>query len=469
MVVGQFTQETDLVVIGAGPAGYTAAFRAAELGVQTTIVDSRADVGGGTLGGVCLHEGCVPSKTLLHVAESLHAAESAAELGVEFGKPKIDPAAVKAWVDKTIKKLSSGLDSLAKKHGVDRVEGRAHFEDSRNLGLIDASIPRIRFKRALIATGSMQKAHPELPFDGSHIITPREAVGLEKIPKTLLIVGSDYMAAEMATIFSALGSVVTIAVDEGRLLPALDADLVRPVQKRVSEIANVRPNARPTLVEVGKRGALVRMPDVSDKPVLFEMVLVSAGHVGNTRGLQLEKTQAKVDASEFVVIDATTLRTNDPRIFAAGDVVGGELLADKAIAHGRIAAEIIAGRGSVFDARAIPSAIFTDPQLAYVGLLEESAKRLALKHAVLKMPWGASGRAVGMGRGGDGITKIVYEPESQLVLGVGMVGPHACEMIGEAALALEMGATLTDLAATMHPHPTMSEMLADAAKSHRDL
>lgn len=467
MVVGQFTQETDLVVIGGGPAGYTAAFRAAELGVQTTIVDSRK---GGALGGVCLHEGCIPSKTLLNMVETMNAASHAGEFGIAFGKPKIDIKAVRAWVDKTVGKLSAGLDSLAKKHGVDRVDGLAHFEDSRNLALIDASIPRIRFKRALIATGTVQKVHPELPFDGTHVLTPREALAFEQVPKSLLIVGNDYMAAELAMIFSALGSIVTVALDGERWLPLVDVDFMRPLQKRLGEIASVHANSRPRLVEVGKKGALIEFPESGGdaKPQAFDCVVVSSGHVGNTRGLQLEKTQAKVDAEGFVIIDATTLRTNDPRVFAAGDVVGGELLADKAIAHGRIAAEVISGRNSVFDARAIPSAIFTDPQLAYVGLMEESAKRQATPCAVLKMPWGASGRAVGMGRAGDGLTKIIYEPESQLVLGVGLVGPHACEMIGEAALAIEMGATLTDLAMTMHPHPTMSEMLADAAKTHRE-
>jgi dihydrolipoamide dehydrogenase len=208
----------------------------------------------------------------------------------------------------------------------------------------------------------------------------------------------------------------------------------------------------------------------SAKPVTFDAVIVTAGHIGNTRGLQLEKTQVKVNADEFVPVDQH-LRTSDPRIFAAGDVVGGPLLADKALAQGRIAAEVIAGGGrggagsSAFDARAIPSAIFTDPQIAWCGMLEEDAKRQTVEYAVLKMPWGASGRAVGMGRAGDGLTKIVYEPKSQLVLGVGIVGPHACEMIGEAALAIEMGAVLTDLAETLHPHPTMSEMIADAARS----
>lgn len=466
MVVGEFTQETDLVVIGGGPAGYSAAFRAAQLGVQTTLVDSRKGAAGaGSLGGVCLHEGCIPSKTLLHIAETIHLAEHAAQFGVTLGKPKVDPKAVKAWVEKTIKKLSAGLDSLAKKHGVDCVEGRAHFEDSRNLAVLDGSTPRIRFKRAVIATGSVQKAHPELSFDGTHVLTPHEAVSsanLSKVPKAMLIAGSDYLAAELAMIFSALGSIVTLALEHDRILHDLDADLVRPLHKRLGEIATVLPHCRPKLVDAGKKGALVDLMNERE-PALFETVIVSAGHLGNTCGLQLEKTQVKVDGNEFIPVDEH-LRTGDPRIFAAGDVVGGTLLADKALGQGRVAAEVIAGKSSVFDARAIPSAIFTDPQVAWCGLMEEDAKRQAVNCAVVKMPWGASGRAVGMGRA-DGMTKIVYDPASQLVLGVGMVGAGACEMIGEASLAIEMGAVLTDLADTLHPHPTISEMLAESARS----
>jgi dihydrolipoamide dehydrogenase len=453
------------VIIGAGPAGYAAAFRAAELGVPTTIVDARK---GGALGGVCLHEGCIPSKTLLHIAETLHQAERAGDMGITFGKPKIELKAVRAWVDKTVKRLSAGLDGLANKHGVDRVEGLAHFEDSRNLAVIDGIVPRIRFKRALVATGSVQKAHAALPFDGTHILTPREAVTmLDEIPRRVLIVGSDYMAGELAMIYSALGSVVTLAIEGDRMLSELDADLVRPLQKRLGEIATIVPNSRPRLDKVGKKGAAVDLMNERE-PALCDRVVVSAGHIGNTRGLQLEKTNARVDANEFIHVDARSMRTDDSRVFAAGDVTGGELLADLALAQGRIAAEVIAGRNSVFDARAVPHAVFTDPQIAWVGLTEERAKRHSVEVSVLRMPWGASGRAVAMGRGGDGLTKIIFDKHSQLVLGVGMVGPHACEMIGEAALAMEMGAVLTDLAETIHPHPTMSEMLGDAAKTHRE-
>lgn len=455
MVVGEFTQETDLVIIGGGPAGYSAAFRAAELGVQTVIVDSRE-----ALGGVCLHDGCVPSKTLLHIAETINITDRASELGVKFAKPKIDIGAIRAWKDKTVNQLARGLASLCKKHGVERIQGQAHFEDSRTIALLDSTIPRIRFRRALIATGSQPKAHPSIPFDGQRILTPGESLHLDEIPRTLLIFGSDYMAVELATIFSALGSAVTLACEGERLLPDADADLVRPLVRRLeSSLAAVLMNAAPREVNVSKSGV---QATIETKPAKFDVVVITAGHIGQTRGLQLEKTKAQVNVDEFVIVDAQ-MRSADPRIFAAGDVTGGPLLADKALHQGRIAAEVIAGQSSVYEPRIVPAAIFTDPQIAWCGIMEQEAAALGVDHEAAKQPWGASGRAVAIGRS-DGLTKIVFDPQSQLLLGVGLVGPHACEMISEAALAIEMGATLTDLAETIHPHPTISELLSDAAR-----
>jgi dihydrolipoamide dehydrogenase len=459
MVVGEFTQETDLVVIGGGPAGYTAAFRAAELGISTVIVDSRD-----ALGGVCLHEGCIPSKTLLHIAQTIRSAERAAEFGVKFAAPKIDFAAVKAWKGKTVGRLASGLESLCKKHGVDRIQGRAHFEDSRNIGVLDGTVPRIRFRRALIATGSTPRAHEALHFDGRHVMTPGEALAMDKTPQTLLVVGNDYMAVELAEIFAALGSEVTLANPGSRLLPEADGDLVRPLAKRLEgQLTSLRHSVSIERAATVAKGVEVTFREgPTSKSEVFEVAVICNGHVGNTRGLQLEKTQARVDDEAFVQVDAQ-MRTADPRIFAAGDVTGGPLLADKAIAQGRVAAEVLAGHDTVFDARAIPVCIFTDPQLAWCGFTEEQAKAQGVPHAVVKVPWGASGRAVGMGRA-EGITKIIYEPESKRVLGVGLCGLQVCEMISECALALEMGAVLTDLAATIHPHPTLCELLADAAR-----
>lgn len=459
MVVGEFTQETDLVIIGGGPAGYSAAFRAAELGVQTVIVDSRPG-----LGGVCLHDGCVPSKTLLHIAETINLGEHASQFGVSFTKPKIDFKAIREWTDKTVSKLATGLETLCKKHGVERIQGQAHFEDSRNVALLDASVPRIRFRRALIATGSAPRVHANVPFDGDRILTPGEALKLEAVPASLLIYGSDYTAAELATVFAALGSAVTIVHNEDRLLPEADADLVRPVAKRLEPKLNaLLPGVGIAKADVdGKSVRVTFQGGGAPKPGRFDRVVVAAGHVGNTRGLQLEKTSVQVNADGFAGIDAH-MRTHDARVFAAGDVTGAPLLADKALHQGRIAAEAIAGQASVHDARAIPFAIFTDPQLAWCGVREEDAIAWGESVGVAKIPWGASGRAVGSGRA-DGATKIIFDRQSHIVVGVGMVGWNACEMIGEAALAIEMGATLTDFAMTIHPHPTCSELIADAAR-----
>lgn len=462
MVVGEFTQETDLVVIGGGPAGYSAAFRAAELGVKTLIVDSRKDA---ALGGVCLHEGCVPSKTLLHIAETVRLGEHASQFGVRFAKPKLDAAAVWEWKKKTVHKLTVALDSLCKKHGVERVEGRAHFEDSRQIALIEGAVPRIRFRRALIATGARPREHSKLPFDGERVLSPGEALNRGEIPKRLLIVGGDYIACELASIFAALGSAVTIANHGPRSLPEVDADLARVLAKRLeSHVAVVHHNTTVKSAVTAKREVRITFEGESaPPPAAFDRAIIAIGHISASAGLAIAKTQVKTDADGFIEVDSQ-MRTADPRIFAAGDVTGSPFLADRALHQGRIAGEVIGGRDSVFEARAIPMAIFTDPQIAFCGLTEDACKLDNIPHRIAKMPWGASGRAVGIGRT-EGMTKIIFDPESQLLLGIGLVGPQACEMIAEAALALEMGATLTDLAETIHPHPTMSELLSEAARA----
>lgn len=462
MVVGEFTQETDLVIIGGGPAGYSAAFRAAELGVQALVIDSRSDA---VMGGVCLHEGCIPSKTLLHVADTVRMAAEAAQFGITFSTPTIDVGAVWAWKNKTVSKLASGLESLCRKHNVERLQARAHFEDSRTISLLEGNVPRVRFRRALITTGAMPREHAAAPFDGTRILTPGELLNLGEAPARLLIVGGDYIAAELASIFSALGSQVTIVNHGPRLLPEADADLARIVTRRLEpQLAAVHHNTTIAASEVTDDEVRVEFAGESaPAPAAFDRVVVSIGHISSSHGLALEKAQVNADADGFIEIDAH-MRTSNPRIFAAGDVTGPPFLADHALHQGRIAAEVIAGHDSVFDARVVPMTIFTDPQLAWCGVTEESAKLVDLPHTVAKTPWGASGRAVGMGRY-EGVTKVIYDPHSELVLGVGLAGPYASEMIAEAALAIEMGATLTDLAATIHPHPTISELLSDTARS----
>jgi dihydrolipoamide dehydrogenase len=445
MVVGEFTQEVDLLVIGGGPAGYAAAFRAAELGVSVAIVDPRAD-----LGGVCLHEGCVPSKTLCDLAATIRAAGGAAAMGASFGPPAIDRAKAAAWVDATVAKLAKGLAARAKQLNVTRLVGEARFEDGKHVAVTGGSVPRVKFRKAIIATGSRPIEHAALPFDGERVLTPEQAVRAQA-PKTLLVFGSDYIAIEIASIFAALGSKVTLASPEPSILPEVDDDVLRPLRKSLDS----------TLAEI-LLGAAID----GKAAAKFDRVVVSLGRRANIDSLDLGKAGVECDANGCVHVD-TSMKTSSPRVFAAGDVAaraGGTMLANVALAQGRVAAEVVAGQPGAFDARAIPRAAFTDPNLAWVGVTEKEARAAGMVHAVAKAPWGLSGRAVGMNRA-EGLTKIIFDPSTKEVLGVGIVGAGACEMIGEAALAIEMGAMLDDLALTLHPHPTMSELIADAARS----
>ena len=445
MVVGEFTQECDLLIIGAGPGGYAAAFRAAELGQSVTIVDSRSD-----LGGVCLHEGCIPSKTLLHIARQIREAEAAAQFGIMFQQPKIDLDAIRAWLDKTVAMLAKGLDSKAKKLGIQRLTGTARFDDGKNVSIAGGSVPRVKFRRCIIATGSTQAQIEELPGDSLTVLSPQQALTISTLPAKLLIVGHDYMAVELAMIYAALGSAVTLATSQATLLPEVDADIRRPLERRLKE-------------QLAALSTNVERPTELANDDSFDAVIVSERRVGNTSSLNLNAADVTVDVSGFIVVDET-MRTGNPRIFAVGDVTGLPQLADLALAQGKISAEVIAGQPSVFDARSIPHVIFTDPEIAWCGLTESQAKRDDVPHAIAKLPWGASGRAVGMGRH-DGLTKVIYDPETQVIDGIGLVGSGVSEMIGEASLAIEMGTTLEDLAATIHPHPTRVELLADAANA----
>lgn len=462
MVVGEFTQEANLVILGGGPAGYAAAFRAAELGVQDiVIVDPRQE-----LGGVCLHAACVPSKTLCDLVATLRRTQGASAMGVSFSPPQIDGAKVSEWVGSVVAKLGKGLASRAKSLRIQHLPGTAHFEDGKHVAVSGGSVPRVKFRRAIIATGSRPVEHADLPFDGARILTPEQAVavhahGLEAhatqggggatIPKTLLVIGSDYIAVEIAWIFAGLGSKVTLASPGPTLLPGVDDDLLRPLRKSLESSLEILLGA-----SIDAKAA-----------AMFDRVVISLGRRANSDSLDLARAQVDCDGHGFIHID-DTMKTSNPRIFAAGDVTRGAMLADVALAQGRIAAEVIAGRSdSIFDHRAIPHAIFTDPNIAWCGLTETEAKKHAVDYAAARAPWGLSGRAVGM-NAADGLTKIIYDKSSQVILGVGIVGRGACELIGEAALALEMGATLEDLAATMHPHPTMCELLADAARGRVD-
>jgi len=464
MVVGEFTQETDLLIIGGGPGGYSCAFRAAELGIQTLIVDSHPS---NALGGVCLHDGCIPSKTLLHIAEIINTANQAQEMGIRFSKMHVDAAAVREWKNSAVRKLAAGLDSTAKKLRVERLNGVAHFEDSRHVAIVGGAVPRVRFRRAVIATGSSPIAHDLVPFEPTVVWTPQEAVQLSEVPKSLLVIGNNYSAVELACIYAAMGSDVTLVDESPRMLPAADTDLVRPLDRRLDDrLKAIAMGVAIKSAKVEKSGVkVVFAGEGAPGATKFDRVIVAIGNRANIHDLGLNHTGVQLADDGFVHVNER-LQTADQRIYAVGDATGSPLLADKAIHQGRVCGEILAGWGSVYDPRTVPMTVFTDPQLAWCGLTEEQAAREGISHAAAKVPWGASGRAVGMGRS-EGVTKIIFDPDTRLVLGVGMCGPHACEMIAEGALAIEMGAVLDDLAATIHPHPTVSELLSDAA--HRNV
>ncbi len=458
MVVGEFTQETDLVVIGGGPGGYSAAFRAAELGIETIIVDAM-----GALGGVCLHHGCIPSKTMLSIGETIRLAEHAGNFGVHFDKPSVDLGEIRQWMSQTIGTLTGGLATIAKKRGVEILKGKARFEDQRQLSIHNGSGSRIRFKRAVIATG----ASP-LPPAGGWLGSPRmmdaaAALKFDEIPATLLVIGEGYIALELASVYAALGSKVTLATQSDRLLPEADADLVGPLAMRLGEILeNVRLNAPITdLREVDTGIKATFQGAEAPSSAVFERVLVAIGHRPNTAALDLAKARVEVDDAGYVRIN-DQLRSSNMRIFAVGDVTGEPLLADKALHQGRVAAEVVAGWGSVFDPRAVPFVVFTDPQVAWCGLTETQAADQGIAHETVRICWGPSGRAVSLGRS-DGMTKLVYDPDTKLVLGVGIVGAGAAEMIAHGVLAVEMGAVTADLALSIHPHPTMGELIGEAA------
>ena len=457
MVVGEFTQETDLLVIGGGPGGYSAAFRAAKLGVQTTIVEER-----GPLGGVCLHVGCIPSKTLLSMAELLSAAEHAGEFGLAFPKPKIDLGGVRKWKGEVITKLARGLEATAKKLGVERVQGRARFEDSKTVAISGGEVPRIKFRRAIVATGSKPVELKGVQIDSPRVWNSSSALDLEEVPKRLLVIGGGYIGLELGAVYAALGCEVTVVEMLDTLLAGCDPELVKPLAKRMGKV----------LKEVCLETKVVRMRE-SGKGVAvefegknvpadktFDRVLVSVGRRPNTDELGLENTRVRVDKG-FVQVD-TRFQTADARIFAIGDVIGNPMLAHKAVHEGHVAAEVIAGKDGVFDRRTIPAVVFTDPEIAWCGLTEPEAKERGVEYVVKKMQWMGSGRAVAIGRT-EGLTKILFDPKTQRVLGVGITGPHAGELIAEGVLAIEMGAVATDLAETIHPHPTLSETVGDVA------
>lgn len=460
MVMGESTQEVQVVVIGSGPGGYAAAFRAADLGLEVAMVDMAPRPG-----GVCLFRGCIPSKTLLYLTELMHDARRAAHMGVTFSEPQIDLAALRAWKEQVTDKLSNGLVHLSTKREVQFVQAQAVFEGSNAIRLHGAEINRFVYQHAILATGSEPIPLPGVAFQpGGRIMDSTGALALADIPETLLVVGGGYVGLELGSVYASLGSQVTAVELSDRLIPGADRDLAKPLVRRVQKTFKaVHVNTRVTALEENEAGVNVTLEGQVETPQQrFERVLVANGRRPNSRDIGLETTQVQVDQGGFVLVDEQQ-RTTDPAIFAVGDVVGGAMLAHKAMREGKVAAEVIAGEPSAFDVRAIPAVVYTDPQLAWCGLTEEGAKERGLPVKVSRFPWGASGRAATMDAY-DGLTKVIFDPQTERVLGVGIVGRGAGEMIAEGVLAIEMGALAQDLALTMHPHPTLSETEAEAAE-----
>ena len=458
MVDGESTRETDLLVIGGGPGGYTAAFRAAQLGVQTTIVEAT-----GGLGGVCLHKGCIPSKTLLHIADLLAQADHAAQFGLHFAKPEVDLEKVRRWKEQVIAKLVAGLDGQAKRLRVECVRGRARFEDSHHVSVQDGDVARIRFDQAIVATGSRSIRLKRVEVASPRVMHSTAALALRDVPGSLLVIGGGYIGLELGTVYAALGSEVTVVEMLDSLLPGVDADLVRPLARRMNGVlAEVCVRTKAAAMQESTDGINVTFEGQNiPRRAMFDKVLVAVGRQPDTAGLGLENTKVQLDEHGFIRVDRQ-LRTADQAIFAIGDVIPGPMLAHKASHEAKVCAEVVAGQDAAFEARAVPAVVFTDPEIAWCGLTETEARAAGTKVVVKKVPWGASGRAVSVGRT-EGLTKIICDPDTQRILGVGLCGIHAGEMIAEGVLAMEMGAAVGDLASAIHPHPTLSEMMGEVA------
>ncbi len=460
MVVGELTEQTDVLVIGGGPGGYVAAFRAADLGLQTTIVEENP-----LLGGVCLREGCIPSKALLHVAHLIESADHAADFGVAFTKPKIDVEKLRGWKQSVVDKLCGGVKQLAKGRKVNVVQGHASFQDSRSVRIEGNGGGRIKFGHAIIATGSSIRRLPESVLPADCCIDSTGALELENIPKTLCVIGGGYIGLELGQVYAALGSKVTVIEMLPQILTGCDTDLARPLIARLkNQFEAIHTDAKlESAKKVGKQVEITYTKGGKQEVAKFERVLSSIGRKPNTEGLGLENTKVVVNQQGFIEVDDSR-RTAEKRIYAIGDVAGNPMLAHKASREGIVAAEAIAGQKSVFDARAIPAVVYTSPEVAWCGLTEAEAKEHKRDVKIGKFAWGASGRAIAMSRP-EGLTKVIADAKTNHVLGVGIVGEHAGDLISEAVLAIEMGAEAEDLALTIHPHPSTSETVMEAAES----
>ena len=450
-----------LVVIGAGPGGHAAAFLAADLGLPVTLIDEEPNPG-----GVCTFRGCIPSKALLHVAKLLSEAKHASAWGIEFAEPKVDVDKLRAFKQGVVDKLTGGLGGLTRQRKIPYIQGRASFVDNHTLtvALTKGGDQTIRFEKCIIATGSRPATLPNLSLSADRLLDSTSALEIARVPKSLLVVGGGYIGLELGSVYAALGSEVSVVEMTDGLLPGADRDLVNVLAKRVKQqMRQVMLNTKVVKMEEGADGVSVTFEgDAADpKTQVFDQVLVSIGRRPNGHIAGIDTTKVNVDARGFIDVDAQR-RTAEPHIYAIGDVAGEPMLAHKATYEAKIAVEHIAGHKVAYEPAAIPAVVFTDPEIAWCGLTETEAKKRGIEVEVAKFPWGASGRATTVDRN-DGLTKLIVEPKTERILGVGIAGVNAGELIAEGVLAVEMAAVVNDLKFTIHAHPTLSETVMESA------
>jgi dihydrolipoamide dehydrogenase len=456
------TSNLHIAVVGGGPGGYAAAFLAADLGMKVTLIDPELNPG-----GVCLYRGCIPSKALLHVAMVIDESRHAKNWGIEYGDPKIDLARLRSWKDGVVKKLTGGLGVLSKQRQVEYVQGRVGFENASTLRVsrVNGGEENLNFDRIILATGSRPAIISSLKLDSPRVMDSTTALDVKDVSGTLLVVGGGYIGLELGTVYAALGSRVSVVEMLPGLLPGADRDLVLPLHKRVEKIFDsILFNT--TVVAMKEETGRIRVtldgPEVKEHEKLFDKVLVSVGRKPNSEIPGLDKTQVQVDPRGFIQVNRQ-LQTDDPSIYAIGDVVGEPMLAHKASHEGRTAVEAIAGNKVAFEPNAIPAVVFTDPEIAWCGLTETQAQKENREIKVARFPWGASGRAITLDRP-EGMTKLIFDPHTERVLGMGVVGAGAGELIAEGVLAVEMAAVAKDVALSIHPHPTLSETVMESAE-----
>ncbi|HEY9381312.1 MAG TPA: dihydrolipoyl dehydrogenase [Burkholderiales bacterium] len=450
----------EVLVLGAGPGGYTAAFRAADLGKQVVMVERYP-----SLGGVCLNVGCIPSKALLHAAKVITEAEEMADGGIVFAKPKIDLDKLRGWKESVVGKLTKGLGGLAKQRKVTVVQGVGKFDTPNSLVVEGAEgSKRITFDHCIIAAGSSVARIPGFPYDDPRVIDSTGALALQGTPKRLLVIGGGIIGLEMACVYDALGSKVTVVELMDGLIPGADRDIVKPLEKRIQKrYEAIYLKTKVAKLEAKSNGLLATFEGPNaPAPQLYDRVLMAVGRRPNGREIAAEAAGVQVNERGYIPVDKQQ-RTNVPHIYAIGDICGEPMLAHKATHEGKVAAEVIAGHKAAFDAMTVPSVAYTDPEVAWMGLTEEQAKRDGIAYEKASFPWAASGRALSIGRD-DGLTKLLYDPQNKRILGAGIVGVNAGELLAETVLALEMGADMEDIALTIHPHPTLSETPGFAAE-----